>query len=131
MRIRLLALILAAAGALVFFGLTLTAAAGNTPQSAVTRLLQPHSAADLCGSIVPANRHYGPGGCVGAFYRWRTNAQNLVISHVVIRGENATLQANYDYGPGNPVETHYHLAHEHGVWLITGTFIPVTVRPSR
>ena len=120
MRIRLIALILAA-GAVVLLARTLTGTAANAPQDAVKRLLQPHSVADLCGSLTPAIRGTGPASCVHAFYK-RSEVTNLVISHVSIRGTHATLQANYDY-PSNPVEADYRLVQRHGVWLIAEEFI--------
>jgi hypothetical protein len=132
MRSRVLALIVAVV-ALVVLVVALTASAASTPQNTVERLLEPRSPADACAqdAYTSVARTVGIGHCVARMAGDSTTAKDLVISHVVIRGKYATLQANYDYGPASPVETHYQLARRHGVWLITGTFLPVTYGPSR
>jgi hypothetical protein len=126
MRIRLLALILAIAVG-VTLAVTLTARAANTPQNAVERILQQRNPADACAQLVLPYRSIGR--CIVNLTRAPSHATNLVISHIFIRGTHATLQANYDNGPTNRVETHYRLVQRHGRWLITGTFLPVyTIR---
>ena len=119
MRIRLLAVILAAAtAAVVLLVLTLTAGAANGPQDTVKHFLQPRNLFDACNQLAPRSR-MKPALCiVGELQRALPNTHHLVFSDVVIHGNHATLQA--DFGTvRHPVKEYYRLVKLHGVWLIT------------
>jgi hypothetical protein len=118
-RVLLLALILAAVG--VTLALSIGSAGTETPQNAVARFLQSQDPKVACSQWVglrPVNRW----ACVHSAVRG-PRATNLVFSHVVIQGNKATLGAAYDY-PSNPVTERFSLVHRHGVWLISGAYLP-------
>ena len=106
----------------VALALVVAAAAGaHTPQGAVKRFIEPRSAKDACAQLAPAYRKrleetYGP--CVPGIKK-NPRATNLVISHVVVHGKHATLEADYRV-PGSTVYESYSLVKHHHIWLSTG-----------
>jgi hypothetical protein len=97
------------------------AAVTNTPQEAVQRFLEPRTPADGCAQLSrPYQKHlsrqYGP--CLVAI-KGNPKVTHLVISHVVVKGKQATLKATYRV-PTGPATEYFSLSQIKHTWLISG-----------
>jgi len=104
----------------LLLALTIAIAGAHAPQDAVKRFLQPRNARDACAQLAPAYRkqieaQYGP--CVAGVAK-NPKATHLVISDVVVHGNEAALQADYSV-PSGPITEHFTLVQRHHIWLIT------------